>query len=82
MRRDDGFSTASQRLLWVTSTTAAPAVAQTLWEATSTIQYKAFTSLITPLEYRYDKSNQNVFQLGGRTTGYQPTLSVEAIYLF
>jgi hypothetical protein len=53
-----------------------------LWEVTSTIQYKPFKSLITRLEYRYDKSNHNVFQLGGGATGYQPTLSVEASYLF
>ncbi|HEY7533503.1 MAG TPA: outer membrane beta-barrel protein, partial [Nitrospiraceae bacterium] len=65
------------------STTApAPAIAQTLWEFTSTLQYKPIKSLTTRLEYRYDKSNQNVFQVGGRPTSYQPTLSVEAIYSF
>jgi hypothetical protein len=37
---------------------------------------------MTCLEYRYDKSNQNVFQVGGRATSYQPTLSVEVTYLF
>lgn len=65
-----------------TSTAAAPHVAQTLWEVTSTLQYKPFKSLITRLEYRYDKSNQNVFQVGSRATSYQSTLSLEAIYLF
>jgi hypothetical protein len=65
-----------------TSTTAARPVAQTLWEITSTLQYKPVRSLITRLEFRYDKSNQNVFQLGSRATSYQPTLSLEAIYLF
>ncbi len=65
-----------------TSTAAAPPVAQTLWEVTSTLQYKPFKSLITRLEYRYDKSNQNVFQDGSRATSYQSTLSLEAIYLF
>jgi hypothetical protein len=65
-----------------TSTTPAPPVAQTLWEVTSTLQYKPFTSLITRLEYRYDKSTQNVFQVGSRATSYQSTLSVEVIYLF
>ncbi|MGE3977526.1 MAG: outer membrane beta-barrel protein [Nitrospira sp.] len=65
-----------------TSTAAAPPVAQTLWEVTSTLQYKPFKSLITRLEYRYDKSNQNVFQVGSRATSYQSTLSLEAIYLF
>lgn len=65
-----------------TSETSAPPVAQTLWEVTGTVQYKPFASLITRLEYRYDKSNQNVFQLGGRATSYQPTLSLDVIYLF
>lgn len=65
-----------------TSTAPAPAVAQTLWEVTSTLQYKPFSSLITRLEYRYDKSNQAVFQVGGRATTYQPTLSLDVIYLF
>jgi hypothetical protein len=65
-----------------TSGASAPTVAQTLWEVTSTLQYKPFPSLITRLEYRYDKSNQNVFQLGGRATSYQPTLSLDLIYLF
>jgi hypothetical protein len=65
-----------------TSGTSAPAVAQTLWEFTGTVQYKPFASLITRLEYRYDKSNQNVFQLGDRATSYQPTLSLDVIYLF
>ncbi|MDF0665029.1 MAG: outer membrane beta-barrel protein [Nitrospira sp.] len=65
-----------------TSTSQAPPVAQTLWEVTSTLQYKPFKSLITRLEYRYDKSNQNVFQIGSRATSYQSTLSLEVIYLF
>ena len=65
-----------------TSSVPAPAVAQTLWEFTGTLQYKPFASLMTRLEYRYDKSNQNVFQVGGRATSYQPTLSLDVIYLF
>ena len=65
-----------------TSETAAPAIAQTLWEFTGTVQYKPFASLVTRLEYRYDKSNQNVFQVGERATSYQPTLSLDVIYLF
>jgi hypothetical protein len=65
-----------------TSGTSAPAVAQTLWEFTGTLRYKPFASLMTRLEYRYDKSNQNVFQLGNRATSYQPTLSLDVIYLF
>ncbi len=64
------------------SVSSAPSVSQTLWEVTSTLQYKPFKTLITRLEYRYDKSNQNVFQIGSRATSHQPTLSVEAIYLF
>lgn len=65
-----------------TSNAAASPVAQTLWEITSTLQYKPFQALVTRLEYRYDKSNQNVFQLGGRSTSYQPTLTFEVSYLF
>ena len=65
-----------------TSTQAATPVSQTLWEVTSTLQYKPFQSLTTRLEYRYDKSDKNVFQLGGRATSYQPTLSLDVIYLF
>lgn len=65
-----------------TSSAPAPAVAQTLWEFTGTLQYKPFASLMTRLEYRYDKSNQNVFQVGGRPTSYQPTVSLDVIYLF
>lgn len=65
-----------------TSEAQAPPVAQTLWEVTGTVQYKPFSSLVTRLEYRYDKSNQNVFQLGSRATSYQPTLSLDVIYLF
>ncbi|HKT33585.1 MAG TPA: outer membrane beta-barrel protein [Nitrospira sp.] len=65
-----------------TSDVQAAPVAQTLWEFTGTVQYSPVSSLMTRLEYRYDKSNQNVFQLGGRATGYQPTLSLDVIYLF
>jgi len=61
---------------------AAP-VAQTLWENTVTLQYKPAPSLITRLEFRYDKSDQNVF-LDGKSsaTNNQQTLAVEAIFLF
>ena len=65
-----------------TSEAQASPIAQTLWEVTGTLQFKPISSLITRLEYRYDKSNQNVFQLGDRATSYQPTLSVDVIYLF
>jgi len=63
-------------------TVAAP-IAQTLWENTLTLQYKPAPSLITRLEFRYDKSNQNVFLDGhSRSTNNQQTLAVEAIFLF
>ena len=65
-----------------TSETSSPAVAQTLWEVTATLEYRPFPSLRTRLEYRYDKSNHNVFQLGDRATSYQPTLSLDFVYLF
>ena len=65
-----------------TSEAQSAPIAQTLWEITGTVQFKPFSSLITRLEYRYDKSNQNVFQVGGRATSYQPTLSLDVIYLF
>lgn len=65
-----------------TTNAPAPPVAQTLWEVTSTLQYKPTPSLSTRLEYRYDRSTQNTFQVGGRPTGYQPTLSLEVSYLF
>jgi hypothetical protein len=60
---------------------AAP-IAQTLWETTWTLQYKPAPSLITRLEFRYDKSNQNVFTDGRSPTNNQQTLAVEAIFLF
>ncbi len=63
-------------------TVSAP-IAQTLWENTVTLQYKPTPSLITRLEFRYDKSNQNVFLDGkNNSTNNQQTLAVEAIFLF
>lgn len=61
---------------------AATPVAQTLWEFTPTLQFKPVPSLITRLEFRYDKSNKNVFQQGTAPTNHQETASVEVIYLF
>ncbi|HEU4685614.1 MAG TPA: outer membrane beta-barrel protein [Nitrospira sp.] len=61
---------------------SAPAVAQTLWEVTSTLQYSPIPTLITRLEYRYDRSDHNTFQVGGRPAGYQPTLSLAVSCLF
>jgi hypothetical protein len=63
-------------------TVAAP-IAQTLWETTLTLQYKPVPSLITRLEFRYDKSNENVFLDGSNnSTNNQQTLAAEAIFLF
>jgi len=59
----------------------APA-SQTLWEGTATLQYKPTPSLITRLEFRYDKSNQNTFQYGQRAANNQETLATEVIFLF
>ncbi len=56
--------------------------AQTLWEMTYTLQYKPVPSLITRFEFRYDKSDANVFQDGATLDNNQQTLAVEAIYLF
>jgi hypothetical protein len=55
---------------------------QTLWEGTATLQYKVTPSLITRLEFRYDKSNQNTFQFGQRAANNQETLATEVIFLF
>jgi hypothetical protein len=57
-------------------------IAQTLWESTSTLQYKPFPSLITRVEFRYDKSNKDVFLYGSRPTNHQETLSFQVVYLF
>jgi hypothetical protein len=65
-----------------TNTGAATPVAQTLWEVTPTLQFKPVPSLITRLEFRYDKSNKNVFQSGTVPTNHQETVSVEVVYLF
>lgn len=65
-----------------TNTTPAAPVAQTLWETTWTLQFKPVPSLITRLEFRYDKSNKDVFQRGTVASNNQETLSVEATYVF
>ena len=57
-------------------------IAQTLWGSTSTIQFKPTPSLITRTEFRYDKSNKNVFLNGNDATNNQETLSFQVIYLF
>ena len=55
---------------------------QTLWEGSFTLQYKPAPSLITRAEFRYDKSDQNVFLYGRRPTNHQETLSFQVVYLF
>ena len=65
-----------------TNNSAATPVAQTLWEMTPTLQFKPVPSLITRVEFRYDKSDKNVFLYGTRPTNHQETLSFEVMYLF
>ena len=55
---------------------------QTLWEGTFTLQYKPAPSLITRVEFRYDKSDQNVFLRGGQGINNQQTLGFQVVYLF
>lgn len=57
-------------------------IAQTLWENTFTLQYKPVPSLITRAEFRYDKSDKNVFLYGSRPVNNQETLSFQVVYLF
>jgi len=57
-------------------------VRQTLWEGTFTLQYKPAPSLITRMEFRYDKSDQNVFLRGDTGINNQQTLGFQVIYLF
>lgn len=55
---------------------------QTLWETTWTLQYKPAPSLITRAEFRYDKSNKNVFLDGSTPVSSQQTLGFSVVYLF
>jgi hypothetical protein len=56
---------------------------QTLWEGTFTLQYKPAPALITRAEFRYDKSDQNVFGRGtSEAINNQQTLGFQVIYLF
>jgi hypothetical protein len=65
-----------------TNTTPATPVPQTLWEFTPTLQFKPVPSLITRVEFRYDKSDRNVFLRGPQPINNQETLSFQVIYLF
>jgi len=55
---------------------------QTLWEGTFTLQYKPVPQLQTRAEFRYDKSDQNVFLRGDQATNNQQTLAFSVAYLF
>ena len=55
---------------------------QTLWETTYTLQYKPVPSLMTRLEYRYDKSDHKTFLKGNKAVDNQQTLALEVVYLF
>ena len=55
---------------------------QTLWGGTFTFQWKPTPSLITRTEFRYDKSDQNVFQRGPEATNNQQTIAFNVVYLF
>jgi hypothetical protein len=57
-------------------------IAQTLWEGTFTLQYKPAPAMITRVEYRYDKSDRNVFLRGSEATNNQQTLAFQVVYLF
>ncbi len=63
-------------------TTGPGANGQTLWETTYTLQYKPVPSLITRLEFRYDKSDEKTFLKGTKAVDNQETLAVQVIYLF
>jgi hypothetical protein len=55
---------------------------QTLWAGTFTLQYKPAPSLITRTEFRYDKSNRDVFLQGDSPRNNQQTLAFSVVYLF
>jgi len=57
-------------------------VRQTLWGGTFTLQYKPAPSLITRIEFRYDKSDQNVFLRDNVGINNQQTLGAQVVYLF
>jgi hypothetical protein len=63
-------------------TSASTPVAQTVWEFTPTLQFKPVPSLITRVEFRYDKSDHNTFLYGSQPTNHQETLSFEVMYVF
>ena len=66
----------------LSNTPAVPGIAQTLYEGTVTIQYKPAPSLITRTEFRYDKSNKDMFLQGDKAVNNQSTLAFSVVYLF
>ena len=66
----------------VPANAAALGVAQTVWDATFTLQYKPAPSLITRAEFRHDHSTRNVFLNGTEAANNQNTLAFQVIYLF
>ena len=55
---------------------------QTLWEGTFTLQYKPVPQLQTRMEFRYDKSDQNVFLRGSEAVNNQQTLAFSVAYMW
>ena len=78
----NGTATIAGTTVSTPAATGSAPIAQTLWETTVTLLYKPVPSMMTRLEYRYDKSNKNTFQIGNRPANHQNTLAFEAIYLF
>ena len=66
----------------VPANAAALGLAQTVWDATFTLQYKPAPSLITRAEFRHDHSTKNVFLNGTEAANNQNTLAFQVIYLF
>jgi hypothetical protein len=46
------------------------------------VTYRPVAPLILRAEYRYDKSDKNVFLFGDRATNHQQTMAFQVIYLF
>jgi hypothetical protein len=57
-------------------------VDESLWENTSTLEFRPFKNLITRLEYRYDHSTADVFTAGSKAVDHQSTIGLQAIYVF
>ncbi len=73
-----GFSTTAPLF----NTATGGGTRQTLWGGTFTLQYKPAPSLITRVEFRYDKSDQNVFLRDNVGINNQQTLGFQVVYLF